>query len=89
MLLKRRPNALRVVLLPRFARSEAEGRLAREVSSWALALGALLVPLVVLPLYGFGTQWAWLLLAVLPALVALPFARHVLSRPRAQTEQPG
>jgi hypothetical protein len=39
-------NALRVVLLPRFARAEAEGRLAREVSSWTLALAVLLVPLV-------------------------------------------
>src|SRR4051794_14366887 len=41
-------NALRVVLLPRFARAEAEGRLAREASSWSLALAVLLVPLVVL-----------------------------------------
>src|SRR5215471_4843181 len=40
-------NALRVVLLPRFARAEQEDRLAREVSSWALALVVLLVPLVV------------------------------------------
>src|SRR5947207_12101746 len=39
-------NALRVVLLPRFARAEAEGRLAREVSSWAAALAVPLVPLV-------------------------------------------
>src|SRR5438093_11891420 len=41
-------NALRVVLLPRFARAEAEGRLAREVSSWAAALAVPLVPLVAL-----------------------------------------
>ena len=40
-------NALRVVLLPRFARAEAEGRLAREVSSWTLALAVILVPMVV------------------------------------------
>ena len=39
-------NALRVVLLPRFARAEAEGRLAREVSSWVAALAVPLVPLV-------------------------------------------
>jgi O-antigen/teichoic acid export membrane protein len=40
-------NALRVVLLPRFARAEGDGRLAREASSWGLALLVLLVPLVV------------------------------------------
>src|SRR5215471_17036409 len=39
-------NALRVVLLPRFARAEEDGRLAREVSSWAVALLVLLLPLV-------------------------------------------
>jgi hypothetical protein len=40
-------NALRVVLLPRLARAEGEGRLAREVSSWAAALALVLGPLVV------------------------------------------
>src|SRR5258708_10686120 len=39
-------NALRVVLLPRFARAEADGRLAREVSSWLAALAVPLVPLI-------------------------------------------
>src|SRR5436190_2140320 len=39
-------NALRVVLLPRFARAEADGRLAREAWSWAAALAVPLVPLV-------------------------------------------
>src|SRR3954468_248678 len=40
-------NALRVVLLPRLARAEGEGRLAGEVSSWAAALVLVLAPLVV------------------------------------------
>src|SRR5436305_6642579 len=40
-------NALRVVLLPRFARAEAEGRLAREFSTWCAALALPLAPLVV------------------------------------------
>jgi hypothetical protein len=44
-------NALRVVLLPRFARAEAEGRLAREVSSWTAALALPLVPLVVVSIF--------------------------------------
>src|SRR5439155_14247847 len=39
-------NALRVVLLPRFGRAEAEGRLAREVSSWTAALALPLALLV-------------------------------------------
>src|SRR5881394_1198611 len=39
-------NALRVVLLPRFARAEGEGRLAREVASWLLALALPLAALV-------------------------------------------
>src|SRR3954471_15696526 len=43
-------NALRVVLLPRFARAEAAGRLAREASSWAVALGVPLAVLVALAL---------------------------------------
>ena len=43
-------NALRVVLLPLFARAEAEGRLAREVWSWAAALAVPLAPLVAVAL---------------------------------------
>src|SRR5206468_2727453 len=39
-------NALRVVLLPRFARAEAEGALGRELSTWLLALALPLAPLV-------------------------------------------
>jgi DHA1 family multidrug resistance protein-like MFS transporter len=84
------------VMLP--AAMKFFGDLVAPRSDRAIILGAfggvtdlttLLVPLVVLPLYGFGTQWAWLLLAVLPTIVALPFARHALSRTRVQTEQPG
>jgi hypothetical protein len=48
-------NALRVVLLPRFARAEAEGRLAREVSSWTAALAVPLVPLVVISIVASDT----------------------------------
>src|ERR1051325_6827173 len=44
-------NALRVVLLPRFARAEAEGRLAREAASWAAALAVVLVPVVVVSIF--------------------------------------
>src|SRR5438045_9496185 len=43
-------NALRVVLLPRFARAEAEGRLARELSTWCLARALPLAPLVAVSL---------------------------------------
>src|SRR5438128_1588110 len=43
-------NALRVVLLPAFARARAEGHLAREVGSWAAAVAVPLAPLVVLSL---------------------------------------
>jgi hypothetical protein len=39
-------NALRVVVLPRFARARTEGRLGREVGTWSLALAAPLVPAV-------------------------------------------
>jgi hypothetical protein len=39
-------NALRVVLLPRFARAELEGRLADEVASWTLALALPVAALV-------------------------------------------
>jgi hypothetical protein len=40
-------NALRVVLLPRFARAEAEGRLAAEVSAWTASVAVLLLPLAI------------------------------------------
>ena len=40
-------NALRVVVLPRFARARAEGRLGAEVGGWAVALAVPLVPAVV------------------------------------------
>src|SRR5437762_8294528 len=43
-------NALRVVLLPRFARAEADGRLAREFSTWCVALALPLAPLVLVSL---------------------------------------
>src|SRR5438067_4119868 len=36
-------SALRVVVLPRFARAHGDGRLGREVATW---MGALAVPLV-------------------------------------------
>ncbi len=39
-------SALRVVVLPEFARAQAAGRLGREVGSWALALAVPLVPAV-------------------------------------------
>src|ERR1700719_2936615 len=39
-------NALRVVVLPRFARARGEGRLSREVGTWSLALAGPLVPVV-------------------------------------------
>ena len=38
-------SALRVVVLPEFARAQEAGRLGREVGSWALALAVPLVPL--------------------------------------------
>jgi hypothetical protein len=41
-------SALRVVVLPEFARARAAGALGREVGSWSLALAVPLVPAVVL-----------------------------------------
>jgi hypothetical protein len=41
-------SALRVVVLPEFARAQEAGRLGREVGSWALALAVPLVPLAAL-----------------------------------------
>ena len=43
-------SALRVVVLPRFARARAGGELGSEVGSWGLALALLLAPLVALAL---------------------------------------
>src|SRR3954451_7550185 len=43
-------NALRVVLLPRFARAEADARLPREGTSWAAALALPLTLLAALSL---------------------------------------
>src|SRR5919202_3168089 len=43
-------NALRVVVLPRFAVARSEGRLGREVASWTLALAVPLVPAVAVSL---------------------------------------
>jgi hypothetical protein len=40
-------NALRVVVLPRFARAHSQGLLGREVGTWSLALAVPLVPAVV------------------------------------------
>src|SRR5215831_13017479 len=37
-------NALRVVVLPRFARARADGRLGAEVATWAIALAIPLLP---------------------------------------------
>jgi hypothetical protein len=45
-------NALRVVLLPRLARAELDGRLAREVCSWIATLAVPLAPLVVVAIAG-------------------------------------
>jgi hypothetical protein len=45
-------NALRVVLLPRLARAELDGRLAREAWSWAAALAVPLAPLAVFAIAG-------------------------------------
>ena len=43
-------NALRVVVLPGFARARAEGRLAAEVATWAAALSVPIVPALVVAL---------------------------------------
>jgi hypothetical protein len=43
-------NALRVVVLPRFALARADGRLRGEVGTWAAALAVPLVPLVLVAL---------------------------------------
>lgn len=43
-------NALRVVVLPRFARARTAGRLGAEVGSWAAALALPLVPAIVVAL---------------------------------------
>src|SRR3954467_11905978 len=43
-------NALRVVVLPTFARARADGRLGPEVGAWSTALALPVVPVVVLGL---------------------------------------
>jgi hypothetical protein len=43
-------NALRVVVLPGFARAQAGGRLGTEVGSWGAALSAVVVPVLVVAL---------------------------------------
>jgi len=58
-------NALRVVVLPEFARARATGDLGREVGSWAVALAVPLVPLVVVALA--APHWAAGLLTSNPA----------------------
>src|SRR5207253_7727235 len=45
-------SALRVVVLPRLARAEAAGTLAREVTSWSAALALPLAPLVAVSVAG-------------------------------------
>ena len=48
-------SALRVVVLPQFARAQEAGRLGREVGSWCAALAVPLVPVIVLALAASGT----------------------------------
>jgi O-antigen/teichoic acid export membrane protein len=48
-------SALRVVVLPQFARAQAAGRLGREVGAWCVAVAVPLVPVVVLALVASGT----------------------------------
>src|SRR5690348_5509599 len=43
-------NALRVVVLPGFARARVDGRLAAEVTTWAAALSVPIVPALVVAL---------------------------------------
>src|SRR5262245_58579448 len=58
-------SALRVVVLPEFARARSTGDLGRETGSWALALAVPLVPMVVLALV--APHWAAGLLTSSPA----------------------
>ncbi len=48
-------SALRVVVLPQFARAHEAGRLGRELGAWSLALAVPLVPAIVLALVASGT----------------------------------
>ena len=48
-------NALRVVVLPRFARARAAGHLGREAGTWAGALALPLVPAIVVAIVWSGT----------------------------------
>jgi hypothetical protein len=61
-------NALRVVVLPRFARAAADGRLGAEVGTWAAALSLPLVPAVVVSIVASD--------AVAGALTGKAEARH-------------
>jgi hypothetical protein len=61
-------NALRVVVLPRFARARAEGRLGAEVGTWAAALSVPLVPAIVVSIVASD--------AVAGALTGKAEARH-------------
>ena len=65
-------TALRVVVLPGFARARGEGRLAGEVGTW---LGALAVPLV--PAIAVSVLWAD---GIARALSGSPDARHAAAR---------
>ena len=47
-------SALRVVVLPRFARAHESGRLGEEVGTWSLALAVVLVPAIVVSLVAAG-----------------------------------
>jgi O-antigen/teichoic acid export membrane protein len=58
-------SALRVVVLPEFARARAAGALGRETGSWALALAIPLVPLVAVAVA--APHWAAGLLTSSPA----------------------
>src|SRR4249920_2359776 len=48
-------SALRVVVLPQFARAQEAGRLGREFGVWSLALAIPLVPAIVVAIAGSGT----------------------------------
>jgi O-antigen/teichoic acid export membrane protein len=48
-------SALRVVVLPQFARARDAGRLGREVGAWCAALAVPLVPVLVIALVASGT----------------------------------
>src|SRR4051795_10590247 len=47
-------SALRVVVLPAFARAHEAGQLGREIGSWSLALAVPIVPAILLALLASG-----------------------------------